>query len=114
MDLLPGVVLAIIILGLSPLQVALWVLVLLTMDFMLSGIGMMLEALFPATAMDMVKASIQMILKFMMIMVIVIAFALGMAIGGVEMALIFNLIMNVILGGISFIIYPSMLHGGIA
>lgn len=114
MDLLPGVILAVLIMGLNPIQVVLWFVVLLTMDFMLSGVGMMLEALFPATAMDMVKASIQMILKFMMIMVIVIVFTVGLLVGGIEMALVFNLIMNVILGGVSFIIYPSMLHDGIS
>ena len=114
MDLLPGMTIAMLLMKANPLTMLLWFVVLVTMDFMLSGVGLLLEALFPASAMEMVKASIQMMLKFVVIVLIVIAIVIGVALGGFEMGLIMTLLLNVILGGISFLIYPSMLHGGIS
>ena len=114
MDLLPGMAIAMVLMKANPFTMLLWFVVLVTMDFMLSGVGLLLEALFPASAMEMVKASIQMMLKFVVIILIVIAIVIGVALGGFEMGLIMTLLLNVILGGISFLIYPSMLHGGIS
>ena len=114
MDLLPGMVIAMLVMEANPMSMLLWFVVLVTMDFMLSGVGLLLEALFPASAMEMVKASIQMMLKFVVILFIVAAIVIGVVLGGFELGLILTLIMNVVLGGVCFIIYPSMLHGGIA
>lgn len=114
MDLLPGMVIAMLVMEINPATMLLWFVVLVTMDFMLSGVGLLLEALFPASAMEAVKAMIQMTLKFVVILFIVAAIVIGVVLGGFELGLILTLIMNVILGGVCFIIYPSMLHGGIA
>lgn len=114
MDLLPGMILAMLIMEANPVAMALWFVVLITMDFMLSGVGLLLEALFPASAMEMVKASIQMLLKFAVIIFIVIAIVIGVVIDSFELGLILTLIMNIAVGGVTFIIYPSMLHDGIA
>lgn len=114
MDLLPGMLLFAVICKNNPLEMVLWMAVFITMDFMLSGVGMILEALFPADAMNQVKASLQLMLKFFMILFIVIAIVVGVVINGIVLGLVFNLIMNLILGAVSFMIYPSMLHDGIS
>jgi hypothetical protein len=114
MDLLPGMVIACLLLDVNPMALLLWMAVLVTMDFMLSGVGLVLEALFPANSMNQVKAAIQMLLKFFMIFVIVIAVMIGVVIQGITLGLIITLVMNIILGGVAFIIYPAMLHDGIA
>ena len=114
MDLLPGMVIFTVVCKANPLEMLLWLAVLVTMDFMLSGVGMVLEALFPADAMNQVKAALQLMLKFFMIMFIVIAIVVGVVINGIVLGLILNLIMNLIIGAITFIIYPSMLHNGIS
>ncbi len=113
-DLLPGMILFTVVCGTNPLEMVLWMMVLVTMDFMLSGVGMILEALFPADAMNTVKASLQLMLKFFVILFIVIAIVIGVVINGIVLGLIINLIMNIIFGAVAFIIYPSMLHDGIA
>lgn len=113
-DLLPGMITAMIMMKLSPMLILLWYAVLITMDFMLSGVGMMLEALFPASAMDMVKSSLQLVLKFIVIIFIVAVIVIGVVLDSFELGLVFHLILNLILGGISFVIYPSMLHEGIS
>lgn len=114
LDLLPGMVAATIMMELNPAVVLLWYMVLITMDFMLSGVGMLLEALFPASAMNVVKSMLQMILKFVAIIFIVVAIVIGVVLGSVELGLVLNLIMNIIIGIATFVIYPSMLHDGIA
>ena len=114
MDLLPGMAIAMLIMKISPLTMLLWLAALFTMDFMLSAVGLLLEALFPASAMEMVKASIQMLLKFMLIFIVVIAVVVGVLLGGVELGLICTIVTNIIFGAIGFVIYPSMYHNGIA
>lgn len=113
-DMLPGMLIFTIVCGTNPLEMLLWLAVLVTMDFMLSGVGMVLEALFPADAMNQIKASLQLMLKFFMILFIVGAIIIGVLINGIVLGLILNLIMNIVFGIVTFIIYPSMLHNGIS
>ena len=112
-DLLPGLLIGMALTRENPFIMILWYVTLLTMDFMLSAVGLMLEALFPATAMDVVKSMIQLILKFMMILVIVVLFVIGMLIGDIVGALLVNLVANILISIAVFVIYPSMLERGI-
>lgn len=114
LDLLPAMVVATIMMELNPAVVLLWYVVLITMDFMLSGVGMLLEAIFPASAMNIVKSMLQVILKFVVIIFIAVAIVAGVVLGSIELGLVLNLIMNIIIGIVTFMIYPSMLHEGIA
>lgn len=113
-DLLPGVIVAGILLEENPGMLLLWMVTFVTMDFMLSTVGMLLEVLVPNDSLNTVKAMIQMMLKFFMIMVIVILFVGGMVLGGVLGGLVVTCLGSVIIGAVIFIIYPSMLHEGIA
>lgn len=113
-DLLPAFVIGAIIMPGNPLDIVLWYLQIVTMDFMLSTVGMVLEVLLPASAFDVVKSMLQMMLKFVMIAVIVIVIAVGTFISGLALGLILSIVVNVILGGLLFLIYPTMLHDGVA
>lgn len=112
-DLLPALVIGGVMIGASPIRMVLWYLTMLIVDFMLSSIGMMLEALLPATAMDMVKAMIQMLLRFAIILVLVGFMLVGYLLGGEGMALVVTSVGSVVLGGLCFVIYPSILHSGV-
>ena len=112
-DLLPALVIGGVMVGASPIRMVLWYLTMLVVDFMLSSIGMMLEALLPATAMDMVKAMIQMLLRFAIILVLVGFMLVGYLLGGEGMALVVTSVGSVVLGGLCFVIYPSILHSGV-
>lgn len=114
LDLFPAMLTATIMMKLNPVVVLLWYFVLITMDFMLSGVGLLLEAIFPASALDVVKSMIQMVLKFVVIIFIVGAIVIGVVIGSLELGLIINLIMNIVIGIVTFMIYPAMLHEGIS
>jgi hypothetical protein len=114
LDLLPAVLVATIMMKLNPVIVLLWYVVLITMDFMLSGVGLLLEAIFPASALDVVKSMLQMVLKFAIILFIVVAILIGLAMGSLELGLVINLVMNIIMGVATFLIYPNMLHEGIS
>lgn len=114
LDLLPAMLVATIMMGLNLGVVMLWYVVLITMDFMLSGVGLLLEALFPASALDTVKSMLQLILKFVVIIFIVVAIVIGVVIGSLELGLVINLVMNLVIGAVTFMIYPAMLHEGIS
>ena len=114
LDLLPAMLVATIMMGLNLGVVLLWYVVLITMDFMLSGVGLLLEALFPASALDTVKSMLQLILKFVVIIFIVVAIVIGVVIGSLELGLVINLVMNLVIGAVTFMIYPAMLHEGIS
>lgn len=92
----------------------LWLVVFLVMDFMLSAVGAFLEAVFPASAMDMVKSMLRMMLHFFMILVVTVLMAVGFLLGGTLLALALTAAGCAVVGGLFFLIYPSMLHGGTA
>ncbi|MGN0350821.1 MAG: putative ABC exporter domain-containing protein [Roseburia sp.] len=114
LDLLPGIVIAMLLLKENPGMVLLWLLVLVSMDFMLSTVGMLIEFLVPNHGLDTVKAMVQMMLKFFMILIIVLLFVVGMVIGGMVGGLLVTFIGSLVVGGIIFVIYPTMLHEGTA
>lgn len=113
-DVLPSILVAGILLKENPAKMLLWLATLIVMDFMLSTVGMLIEVLVPSTSLDTVKAMIQMMLKFFMILVIVILFVVGMLLGGVVGGLFVTLLGCLAIGAVIFIIYPSMLHEGVA
>lgn len=114
LDLIPGVIIGTIISEDKITWIIPWMLMLVTMDFMLSAVGMLLEAIFPATALDVAKSMIQMVLKFFMIMIEILLFVAGMAISGVMAGLLVCALGNAVIGAAIFLIYPSLLHDGLA
>lgn len=111
-DLLPAIVVSAVMIGEKLPVLFLWFLTFVVVDFMLSAVGVVLEAIFPASALDVAKTMIQMILRFFMILVLTIFMVVGYFAGGVVASLIITLAGSALIGGIIFIIYPSMLHGG--
>lgn len=111
-DLLPAVVTAAVVFKENILIVLLWFLTLLLVDFMLSAAGLLLECIFPEGALDMVKAVFEMFLRFFLILFVVLPMAVGYFLGGQAAALLLMDVVAVVLGGISFVFYPSFLHGG--
>lgn len=114
LDVLPAFVAGVILVPEKPWVVLLWFVMVVSMDFMLSTVGMMLEVLFPATALDIVKSMLQLVLKFIMIAVIVVILAVGAFMISFEAGLLLEITFNLILGIVLFIIYPSLLHEGTA
>lgn len=113
MDLLPGLVIGAILIGANPLVVLLWFAALVVVDFMLSAVGLVLEAVFPSSALDLVKSVLQMLFRFGMILVLTGFMAGGYVLGGEVAALLLTALASAMLGGICFIIYPSLLHRGL-
>ena len=111
--LLPGLLASAIFAGESPVIFILWFLTILALDFMLSTVRFMINALVPVKGMDVVKSMIQIMIKMFVIFILVIVFAVGFLIASWIGALVANIIVSVIVGGLLFAIYPSMLHRGI-
>ena len=113
LDLLPGIVVATVILRGNPLIALLWLATLVSMDFMFSCFGLLLQAILPSGAMDVVKSMLQMMLRAFIIVVIVIAFAIGTVLQGLALGAVFCMFTSLAVGTICFIVYPSLLHRGI-
>ncbi len=60
----------------------------------------------------MVKAMIQMFLRFFLILFVVFPMAGGYFLGGWTAALVLMDVAAVLLGGTAFVIYPALLHRG--
>lgn len=93
--------------------VILWYITILAVNFMLESVRLMIDALVPSKGMDTIKSMVQAILKMLVLVILVVAFAVGFLIASWFGALIINLILAVVVGGLLFAIYPSMLHNGI-
>lgn len=113
LDLLPGIVVATVILRVNPLMALLWLATLVSMDFMFSCFGLLLQAILPSSAMDVVKSMLQMMLRAFIIVVIAIAFAIGTVLQGLALGAVFCMFTSLAVGTICFIVYPSLLHRGI-
>ena len=113
LDLLPGIVVATVILRGNPLIALLWLATLVSMDFMFSCFGLLLQAILPSSAMDVVKSMLQMMLRAFIIVVIAIAFAIGTVLQGLALGAVFCMFTSLAVGTICFIVYPSLLHRGI-
>lgn len=113
LDLLPGIVVATVILRGNPLMALLWLATLVSMDFMFSCFGLLLQAILPSGAMDVVKSMLQMMLRAFIIVVIAIAFAIGTVLQGLALGAVFCMLTSLAVGTICFIVYPSLLHRGI-
>lgn len=113
LDLLPGIVVATVILRGNPLMALLWLATLVSMDFMFSCFGLLLQAILPSSAMDVVKSMLQMMLRAFIIVVIAIAFAIGTVLQGLALGAVFCMFASLAVGTICFIVYPSLLHRGI-
>ena len=108
LDLLPGIVVATVILRGNPLMALLWLATLVSMDFMFSCFGLLLQAILPSSAMDVVKSMLQMMLRAFIIVVIVIAFAIGTVLQGLALGAVFCMFTSLAVGTICFIVYPSL------
>ena len=113
LDLLPGIVVATVILRGNPLMALLWLATLVSMDFMFSCFGLLLQAILPSSAMDVVKSMLQMMLRAFIIVVIAIAFAIGTVLQGLALGAVFCMFTSLAVGTICFIVDPSLLHRGI-
>ena len=113
LDLLPGIVVATVILRGNPLIALLWLATLVSMDFMFSCFGLLLQAILPSGAMDVVKSMLQMMLRAFIIVVIAIAFAIGTVLQGLALGAVFCMFTSLAVGTICFIVYPSLLHRGL-
>ena len=111
-DLLPALVVSALLLHEKPGIMLLWYLTYLVADFMFSEVGLLLEALVPASAMDTVKSMIQILLRCIILVIVAVFLAIGYFFGGIAGALVFTCAASAGIGGAISLIYPWMLHQG--
>lgn len=112
-DLLPGIVVAAVVLQSNPLTALLWLLTLVSMDYMFSCFGLLVQALVPSNSLDSIRNMLQMMLRFFIITFVIAAFVIGVILQGIELGALLCAIMSIAIGTVCFLVYPSLLHRGI-
>ncbi len=113
-DILPTMLVIAVLMRTSPLLLMLWYVTLIALDFMFSSVGMILEAIFPASALDIVKGLLQFVLKYVILIILALVLVFGIVIGGMTIGVVFVLLVTIAFGTLCFLMYPSMLHKGIS
>ena len=113
MDLFPGLLFSTIMLQANPLDSLIWFLALVSMDFMYSNFGLLMEALLPAQGTDVVKGILQMMFRFAIILVVLVAFGIGILVSGIFLGTALCILFCLVVGGVCFLAYPTFLHEGI-
>lgn len=84
MDLLPALVVSALLLHENPGIMILWYLTYLVADFMFSEVGLLLEALVPASAMDTVKSMIQILLRCIILVIVAVFWQLDISLAELQ------------------------------
>lgn len=113
LDLLPGYILGAVILKANILLALLWLANLIVLDFMVSSTGAMFEALLPAEGLDNIKASFQLMLRMILVIVLIAALTLGFIFVNMYVGLILSTLIAIVFSVLAFIVYPMKLQAGI-
>lgn len=113
LDLLPGFLLAIIVVDANIGLAALWFINLVVLDFMVSSTGAMFEAVLPADGLDNIKASFQLILRMILVIILIAVLTAGFIMTNMYIALVLTTLAAVAFSVLAFIVYPTKLQSGI-
>ncbi len=111
-DLLPTVLIGLLVSGTHPVVMLLWYLDLIVLDFMLSALGLMLEALFPVNETNVIRGLIQFFIKLCMGVLLFVVLLVGSLLVSVGFGLAVTLLFAAALGITCFLFYPMFLHDG--
>ncbi|MGN0318171.1 MAG: putative ABC exporter domain-containing protein [Lachnospira sp.] len=112
MDLVPIMIISLIVCRVNPLTWVLWFGFLILLDFMLSNVSVMINGIIPSGGLGQLKGMIQLSVIFIIFAIIIVLFAVGTFASGLTLGVILNILLCIVFGAISFIVYPSILHKG--
>lgn len=112
-DLIPVMLISLLVAAPNPLMWITWFIFLILLDFMLSNVSVMINGIIPDGGLGQLKSMILLSLIFVILAIIIILFAVGTIVSGILLGLLFNIMLCVILGAVSFSVYPSVLHKGV-
>lgn len=111
-DLLPAFVVTTVVIQANPAEAVLWVLFITCLDFLASGTGLVLTMIFPVSLNENIVTTIQMFLKFLVLLPAGIFMIFSGVLGGMEAAMISACICNAALGILMVFVSSGFLHNG--
>ncbi len=110
LDLLPGMLLAVILLGANPLMAVAWIIFIVSVDFYSTNVGVFLDVSLPASTSKTVKQVIQIMFLYFGLLPDIALVAVGIVMHKVALFAACATVVNLILGAIFFAFTPSFLE----
>ncbi len=112
LDVTPGLLVATILLGASWLQALGWLAVILTLDFMVSATGLLLQMGLPSSLPEQVHALLQLMLKMVLLLLPIGVLLAVSLLSTLTAGLLLTAALNLLVGGVLLLPARAMLHGG--
>ena len=110
LDLIPGMLAAVILLRANPLTAFVWIIVIVTVDFFATSVGTFIGVSVPTSAGKTLKQIIQVMFVYFGLLPDIAIMAVGLVFHFVTPAVIGVILINVILGGIFFALSPLFIN----
>lgn len=112
MDVLPGLLIATVALRASAFEALGWLLLIVTLDFLLSNIGLFLQMILPSALPQSVAAMLMLLLRMLLVTLpLIVLLVLGLTVG-LAVALPVTAALHVVLGVLLFLPSQALLHKG--
>ena len=112
LDVLPGLLLATVVLRASALEALGWLVLIVTLDFLLSNIGLFLQTVLPSALPQQISAMLMLLLRMLLVVLpLIVLLVLGLTVG-LAMALPVTAAINAALGILLFLPSQALLHKG--
>lgn len=112
MNILPGFLLATIIIGVNPITCLFWIILFSSLDFISSSTGLIIDMLIPSFITLVVKSLLQFSLKMIAIIPTVIIMIIASSTSSLLAGIIISSIANIIIAFGLFMLSPRFLHTG--
>ncbi len=112
MDVLPGLLLATLVLRASVLEAFGWLVLIVTLDFLLSNIGLFLQMILPSALPQQVTVMLMLLLRMLLVLLpLIVLLVLGLTVG-LAVALPVTAAINAVVGILLFLPSQALLHRG--
>ena len=112
MDVLPGLLVATLVLRASLAEALGWLLLIVTLDFLLADIGLFLKLILPSALPQQVSVMLMLLLRMLLVMPLMIILVLLGLTAGLAIALPVTAAINALLGVLLFLPSQALLHKG--
>lgn len=112
MDLLPGIIVGTILIKVNPISALMWLVFLVSLDFIAASVSLLVEMLLPVFLNDMIKAMFKLMLKIPALLPSVLGIIMGSIFKQTDLGIWIAAIGNIVLGVIITLASASFLHSG--
>lgn len=112
MDLLPGIVVGTILIKDNPINALMWIIFLVSLDFIAASVSLFVEMFLPVSLNDMIKAMFQLMLKLPALLPCLLGIVIGGMLNNINLGIWIGALGNIVFGIIITLASAGFLHGG--